>query len=585
VSYTVNWGERTRTNAPSSALSLVFSLRTLQGETLVSDTRNRNAAAAGYTDTYTTAQTVQPGTYTATFTFYADANGAGSVVGTATQTLSVPQSGLLPNLATTGTIDSVFIEAGQTVQVGSTVDLTFGALTAQGALLVLTPGSARWQVTQGGNFLTVARNGSAVTGVAPGTATVQVSVDGKTATEQVAVTGNPVTVSVDTNGRTLLLAAFQDGDDIWVPATITGDVVTAQVSSPTGRYGIAFVENSAQAGLQVSVIQATTSEFTSVTLPMPSTEPPTGLLSGTVSNLGANRFLVLSGFGTSDSIGANGVFSVNLGVRSPWDLLIQGQDNLGTTDGFFVSRGRSALPNTGLVVDAAAFSAPSSFGLTLTGGSDLTSQLSAELWTTNGTEASLAFLPGTSGSYPALPTALRVGTDRYTLSGFDFADTTSEQVSRVQTTPTTLSLALSPIAMGPMVGSEGIGTGTQGTLTYTLPTGTKVLEAGFYGAAGEYRVMLTSGYTGSSVNYTTPLFDTVAGWNATWNLGPFDSWFTRLYTNNGTVADLFGESAIRRDGYAWHQWDWYSPTNNTRQDRRKRPASRLAGAPTLPRRK
>ncbi|MGV3613831.1 MAG: hypothetical protein ACO1SV_00730 [Fimbriimonas sp.] len=134
--------------------------------------------------------------------FYAQAGGGGDLVGTASATVPVAEDGTISTtIATEGVVQTVEVPADQSLSVGETRTLQFGAKSQDGDLVAVTPGSATWAVVSGGEKLTL--NGGDATGVAAGNAQVTATVDGKTsppasvsvvAPEEVAVTIAPTTV-------------------------------------------------------------------------------------------------------------------------------------------------------------------------------------------------------------------------------------------------------------------------------------------------------------------------------------------------------------------------------------------------------
>jgi len=175
---TIDWPTRTRdVNAPSSAVSVVVGFS--GGATA---TINRGAAPDGtlttaYAQTYSVPVSIQPGTYTVTLQFYSLEDGAGGVVGTAAGSATISSTSLsLGVFTTTGAVTSVGVLGGQTVPVGSTIELNAAAFNSQSADLVVTPGSLRWSVVSTDGTMTLLPDGH-VSATAAGTMTVQATVD------------------------------------------------------------------------------------------------------------------------------------------------------------------------------------------------------------------------------------------------------------------------------------------------------------------------------------------------------------------------------------------------------------------------
>jgi hypothetical protein len=171
------WGARTR--ALSSASSCVITLTDPASPSTTQHwTVNRQADPAAYTEEFVSPE-VATQAWTLSLQFYAGADGTGSVVGTAQRALTIDDlfSPAL-TLAVTGTAAAVSVDAGQTVALTATKQLTCTVRDKDGAVLVVAPGAAVWSTLTTG-VLTLTPDGLA-TGTALGTAWVTVSVDGIT---------------------------------------------------------------------------------------------------------------------------------------------------------------------------------------------------------------------------------------------------------------------------------------------------------------------------------------------------------------------------------------------------------------------
>lgn len=577
LNYSIEWATRTKTTAPASALSFTLTIKNSStGAVVLTDTRNRGTNTASHTSSYTTSSTVTPGTYVATFTFYAAEGGSGTagndVVGIASQSVTVPQTGSLPTITTEGSVTTLIVDSQQ-ISVGDEVVLDYTAANENGEVLVLSPGSAKWEVISGTSALQVTQNGYAVKGIAGGTATVRLTVDGVSTTAGVEViSGEPTTLTLNTND-TVLWAAYQDGTGAWQPATVTDSTITASINS--SKYGIAYVSGSSDIPT-VHVYYATTAEATSVTLaPLDSTTEAD--LSGEVTNLGDGERLSVFGYTSSNLVVANGAYTVPLREKAPWDLVISREDADLNILGLGIQRDLATLPLTGVDLDATSYTAPENFTLTLTGGETDLNSVYAELVTSNATYAPMGYANGDSLTYAALATALRTSTDRYAYYGYYFGDSFFQQVSKIAATPSNTGLTLSSMPSTPTVSTTGSGEGTQFTAEFTLPSAGQAVEAQVTGAISQYTVTASKGWLGTGNSFTTPLLSDVAGFDSAWLLGDVVGYSTRLYTNNGSVADLLDAAALTRDGYTYEFFDWYSNTENRTSKTKVRKG--LPGAP------
>ena len=178
VTLGVNWAARGRdVNAPSSAQSVTATVvGGSEQSTDVTVSANRNPAPAAYTQTLTFPSAIKLGTQTVQIRFFAEANGAGAVVGTASTTVNVVAGGTsVGNVTTTAKITSVTIAEGSSLPAGTTQDLTVTAKDSENNVVAVSPGSIIYNVTAGGNRVRVT-NGQ-VEGVLAGQATVTATID------------------------------------------------------------------------------------------------------------------------------------------------------------------------------------------------------------------------------------------------------------------------------------------------------------------------------------------------------------------------------------------------------------------------
>lgn len=180
VRFSVAWPERTRAiGAPASALSVRLILEGASpGGGDFSTLQNRGAGLAAFTEDFTSPEVAQAGSWPLLVRFYAGTAGTGNVVAQGRATISLAANGTgIGTVTADRIIRSVTVTSGQSVTVGGTRDLTFTARDDSGALVAVSPGSARWTVLAGTAFLDLSSDGRAQ-GKAPGTASVRATVDG-----------------------------------------------------------------------------------------------------------------------------------------------------------------------------------------------------------------------------------------------------------------------------------------------------------------------------------------------------------------------------------------------------------------------
>lgn len=222
VTTDVLWPTRSRAlsaTSPNSALSVVVTIPGANPDgTNFSWTINRDTNLESHTTSYTSPTVVKAGTWPLQASFYAQSNGQGSVVATASTTVTLNTNGnSIGTITPVGTVASVIVDANQSLAVGQTADLSFTARDAQGNLLALTAGSAFFQVANGASILQLT-NQQAV-GLAPGTASLIVTVDNVTSPSQTVTVTAPATISVAVSPNA---ASPTVGGTVTFTATITG---------------------------------------------------------------------------------------------------------------------------------------------------------------------------------------------------------------------------------------------------------------------------------------------------------------------------------------------------------------------------
>ena len=192
ATFQISWPTRTRTalNASlTSALSAAVTFSKSDGTDWVTvDAERDPSSPAAYSATYTIPKPLTTSVQLIKATFYAQSNLKGSVVGTATADASLSGTNVdIADIQLTGTIAKV-TAMGASLKIGqSNVQLNFTTTGSAGQTIVVTPGSATWQVTTGLSYITISPDGL-VTGLSPGTSTVTATVDG--------VKSAPATVTV-----------------------------------------------------------------------------------------------------------------------------------------------------------------------------------------------------------------------------------------------------------------------------------------------------------------------------------------------------------------------------------------------------
>lgn len=205
--------------APETAQSVTFAF---SFETLTkSFTVSRPAGAQSSVQTYVAPEAIPPGSYQLGATFAnQDAVVTGraliSVVVVDDGSLARPDGTPLGDIAYEGQIREILVPAAD-IAVGQSRELTFSATTVAGFALAPPPGALRWEIVSGAEFLRLNADGS-FTGLAPGEATVRLTIDHKaSAARTILVMGPPPTVrAVPFSG--LDMVAEPSGARFWTAA-------------------------------------------------------------------------------------------------------------------------------------------------------------------------------------------------------------------------------------------------------------------------------------------------------------------------------------------------------------------------------
>jgi hypothetical protein len=183
VTFSVDWAERTRNlTPPRSALSGRITLENEDETTALTYAFERNPVVGEFTQDYTSSTDVRPGTYTMTVQFYSAAGQGGDLVAEGQAPVTITRNGSgIDDIALSNRVALVVVNADQTVPLGSSEQLEFTARDGEGAIVAVTPGSAKWSLASGSTII-LSQDGIA-SGENLGTSTVTVEIDGATSTE------------------------------------------------------------------------------------------------------------------------------------------------------------------------------------------------------------------------------------------------------------------------------------------------------------------------------------------------------------------------------------------------------------------
>ena len=203
---TILWGQRTRLEGLSSALSArITLLGSAAGGSDVSFVVNRDAAKlAAYQGTYESPVASVVGVYRFTVRFFSQPNAAGSEVGFADASATLSSDGSLSTtIATYGGVRSVTVLPGQRINLFETKDIAYTATDSLGNVLALstaggtlTPGSGQPAVVSGfESNIRIEANGQ-ITALRPSRAKITVRVDAITSAAETVAIDSPVVLTV-----------------------------------------------------------------------------------------------------------------------------------------------------------------------------------------------------------------------------------------------------------------------------------------------------------------------------------------------------------------------------------------------------
>jgi len=182
----IDWAQRARgIGGPESALSAVVTIKAAgTGQKDVTLEVDRATTPAAYSKTYPMPSQSSVGLHAVTVTFYAQAGGAGSVVGSETPELEVMGNGMLAkddgtplgSIQAVGTVASVQVTVAS-VTVGQVEAVSVSAFDANNDLVMVSPGSIFLAVTPGTGSASIKSDGELL-GATAGSASVTATIDG-----------------------------------------------------------------------------------------------------------------------------------------------------------------------------------------------------------------------------------------------------------------------------------------------------------------------------------------------------------------------------------------------------------------------
>lgn len=359
--------------------------------------------------------------------------------------------------------------------------------------------------------------------------------------------GTSPTISVAVQGA--MWVAYQDGaNGNWTTLSPSGGFSGSVPSTaPDGRYSLAFVCGGAKP--TVHVVHATRQELPQINFTCSGATPTTITVSGTVSGLNGGAALVSIGETATATSGAY-TFQIAPGA---YDVLAV-RFAAGVPNRAWLQRNRQFSNNTTYNIDFAqadgsivrAFEV-SSGTLTVSGlDTQANETATVRVLLQSGDRASVVGLGSvlndlTPTAYPLFPTGVLSAAERFRVQ----VDTSEQRgVAQVAATlPSSLVITLPPPFTSPTLGASNSGSVQLSAEDFSYGAAPVVAYQMSASAASgaRFEYFLTRGWLGDAPRYTTPVLETLSGWNPAWSLQrdePVDAKL-RVYVSNATPQSVW----------------------------------------------
>lgn len=336
--------------------------------------------------------------------------------------------------------------------------------------------------------------------------------------------GSSPTVSVDIQGASWV--AFQDGaSGNWTTlAPNSGFSGTVPSNAPDGRYSLAFVCPGQKPTVQV--VHATRQELPQLNFTCSAATPTIVTVSGTVSGLNGGTALISIGDTPTTSSG-NYELQIVPGTYDVIAVRFAGS----VPNRVWLQRNRQFSTNTTYTIDFEQADGTvvrvfdvSNGTLTVSGlDTQANETATARVLLQSGSRTSVVGIASalnnmTSISYPLFPSGVLGAAEL-----FQVRVDTSEQRGVVQIAsalPNSLTISLPPV-----YGNPTLSVNNTGAIQFSVQdfSYTEAPVVGYQLSAqassgARYSYFITRGWLGSTNAYTTPMLETVSGWNSAWSL-------------------------------------------------------------------
>lgn len=320
--------------------------------------------------------------------------------------------------------------------------------------------------------------------------------------------------------------AYQDGSNgTWQTLAPSGGFSGSVPSTaPDGRYTLAFVCSGQKP--TVHVVQATRQELPSVNFTCAGTTPATITVEGTVAGLNGGNALVSIGEATTTTAG-----DYSLQTPSGFRDVIAVRYTGSAPNRVWLQRNRSFSNNTTYPINFAQADGTlvrvfdvESGALTVSGLDALANETATvRILLQSGNRSSVVGIGSalnelTPIAYPRFPSGVLSAAERFRV----IVDTSEQRgVAQVASTlPSNLTITLPPPYVNPTlsVNSAGAIQFTAQDFSYGEAPAIGYQLSASASSGARYEYFITAGWLGNTDAYTTPVLETLAGWNSAWNL-------------------------------------------------------------------
>jgi len=337
--------------------------------------------------------------------------------------------------------------------------------------------------------------------------------------------GTSPTVAVAVQGAAWV--AYQDGaNGSWQTLAPSGDFSGSVPSTASdGRYSLAFVCGGDRPTVQV--VHATRQELPSISFTCGNTNASTITVSGTVAGLNGGNALV--------SIGETPITTAgNYSVQTPpgiYDVIAVRYNTGNTPNRVWLQRNRQFSNNTIYNIDFAQADSTlvrvldvASGTLTVSGLDPLANETATgRLLLQLGNRSSIIAIGSTTNeltpvAYPIFPAGVLSAAEQFRVVVYTSEQRGVEQFASTLPSSLTITLPLPYTNPTLSVSSTGAIQFTAQDFSYgeSPAIGYQLSASASSGARYEY--FITTGWLGGANTYTTPVLETLPGWNSAWNL-------------------------------------------------------------------